>query len=104
MENKAQKPTNLPKGNKKPPQAGVNPLIGKFFHTLSDKGKLEYQGVVLGSPEPDWYLVMLFSWLDGRPTNGKLVRFVDMADWMFYFDDEHMRWEGENGNASRLKA
>ena len=53
---------------------GAKPVIlkGKFFHSF-EEGRVAWQGCILGSPSPGYYLVQLFSWLDGRPTNQQIV-------------------------------
>lgn len=39
-------------------------LVGMFFHSVSkESGYIEWQGVVIGNPEPGWYLLQLFSWI-----------------------------------------
>lgn len=59
-------------------------LIGKYFYSFTDAGKTDQQGQVLGSCKDDYYLVQLFSWIDGGPTHCQLVYFSKMADWRFY--------------------
>lgn len=76
-----------------------NLLKGRYFHTLRTEynqekkdfiTEIERQGIVLGSPEPEWYLVQYFSWLDGSPTNQVLVKFSEMTRWNFYDDADSM--------------
>lgn len=68
-----------------------NPLVGQFFHSIGkDTGKVEWQGEVIGNPEPGWYLLQLFEWLMGEPNVRHLVRIEDMRDWLFYQDVETM--------------
>ena len=62
-----------------------NDLIGKFIHMVED-GKIECQGEVIASPEPGYYLIQLYSWITGFPTNEKLVHVSDMKNWKFYSD------------------
>ena len=80
-----------------------NFLAGKFFHSLGEDGKVKWQGFVLGSPEPGWYLVQLFEWLMGEPNVCKLVQFEEMSKWLFYQDQESMIFSYEYGVASRLR-
>ena len=75
-----------------------NWLVGKCFHSLLN-GKVHWQGTILSSPEPGWYLVMLFEWFTGSPNVCRLVRFEDMQDWLFYVDDEMMNFSYEHGVA-----
>lgn len=92
------------KTTKSPDEWGdVHSLIGKFFHSIKD-GKLEWQGRVVGEPEPCWYLVVLFVWLTGSEGGeARLVRFSDMTEWLFYPDIESMRLGYECGPASNMK-
>jgi hypothetical protein len=55
----------------------INSMIGLFFHSKNKDGHIEWQGVVIGQPQPGWYLAQLFSWLDGQITNYHLVRIED---------------------------
>lgn len=73
-------------------------LVGKCFHSIED-GKVTWQGTVLSSPEPGYYLVMLFEWLTGSPDVCRLVRFEDIHDWLFYLNDEMMNFSYEHGVA-----
>jgi hypothetical protein len=75
-----------------------NPLVGKYFHSLKD-GQVHWQGTVLGTPEPGWYLVQLFEWIMGEPSNQGLVRFTDMAEWLFYENADQMKFSYEHGMA-----
>lgn len=59
-------------------------LVGSFFHTFNDEKLVEWQGVVLSSPEPGIYLVQLFEWLGGDASCRKLVRIESMLAWDFY--------------------
>jgi hypothetical protein len=75
-------------------------LLGHFFHSIGkDTGKVEWQGVVVGNPEPGWYLVQLFEWGMGEPNVRRLVRVEDMADWILYEDAETMKFSWEQGLA-----
>ena len=35
-------------------------LVGQYFHSIED-GYLQWQGTVIGNPEPGWYLLQLFA-------------------------------------------
>lgn len=67
-----------------------NTLAGKFFHTHKADGKIEWQGRIVREQGDGHYLVQLYSWLDGRPTNQKLVSVTDMAGWSLY--DSQREW------------
>ena len=64
-------------------------LTGQCFHTFKDD-KPHWQGVVIGNPEPGWYLVQLCEWLNGNPSTRRIVRIEDMSKWVFYKDSEQM--------------
>ncbi len=66
-------------------------FVGQFFHSRLD-GKIKWQGHVVSQIGPDRYLVQLASWLDGYPTERKIVSFDDMAGWSFYRTAHQMRW------------
>jgi len=77
-------------------------LIGQFFHSISkDTGNIEWQGYVIGNPEPGWYLLQLFEWLMGEPNVCRLVRIEDMKDWLFYESAEDMKFSYESGMARK---
>ena len=77
-----------------------NDLLGQFFHSIGkDTGKIEWQGFIIGNPEPGWYLVQLFEWLIGEPNLRRLVRIEDMEHWLFYEDAEAMKFSYANGVA-----
>jgi len=67
-----------------------NPLIGLCFlrHVRSSSDAIDWRGVVLGRPEPGWYLVRLFLRRSGDIRATHLVRIEDMRDWYFYEDRE----------------
>lgn len=72
------------------PAAG-KALIGQFFHSIrKDDGQLEWQGHIIGNPEPGWYLLQLFEWGMGEPNVNRLMRIEDMEHWLFYSDAEAM--------------
>jgi hypothetical protein len=65
-------------------------LVGKYFHSVSETNKTEWQGVVIGQPHSGWYLVQLFDWHSGEPTAQRLVPIEKMIGWLFYPDAEAM--------------
>jgi hypothetical protein len=65
-------------------------LVGMFFHSFKD-GKINWQGRVLCSPEPGFYLVQTYSWFDGSPYTAKLVAFASMHGWDFFHTSEAMQ-------------
>jgi hypothetical protein len=80
-------------------------LVGHYFHSLrKDNGKVEWYGVVVANPEPRWYLVQTYSWLDGNPYMEQLVKIDDMAGWLFYADSDAMHHSLKSGAARKLVA
>ena len=73
-------------------------LLGRFFHSV-EAGKIAWQGSIVGNPEPGWYLVQLFGWLDGNPNVQRLMRIEDMREWLFYDDSEMMQFSYDHGVA-----
>ena len=77
-----------------------NPLVGQYFHSLArDTGKVEWQGMIIGNPEPGWYLLQLFEWMMGEPNVRRLAQIDDMEHWLFYSDAAAMRFSYEHGAA-----
>lgn len=79
----------------KPVNAG---LAGRFFHSV-EAGKIKWQGVVIGNPEPGWYVVQLFDYVMGEPNVQRIVRIEDMRQWLFYPNSETMQFSFERGVA-----
>jgi hypothetical protein len=69
-------------------------IVGSYFHTWTkdDGGQrvMHWQGVVLAEPRLGTYLVQIFSWADGRPTERHLVDFDDLRAWTLYPDGDEM--------------
>ena len=77
-----------------------NDLIGKCFHSIDPKsGYIGWQGQIIGNPEPQWYLIQLYSWIAGDPTVCKLVNISEISNWYFYQDEEAMKHSWEYGSA-----
>lgn len=76
-----------------------DPLIGRYFHSFAiredengiSKRPIQWQGAVLGSPTPGYYLVELYEWLMGQPNGQCLVKIEQMLDWQFYDTPESMQ-------------
>jgi|GEM_PF-1981843 len=66
-------------------------LVGSWFHSYKD-GKIQWQGQVISQLSPEKYFIRLFSWLDGYPTDKKIIHIDDMEDWTFYSSDYDMRY------------
>jgi hypothetical protein len=65
-------------------------LVGKYFHSVNENNKVEWQGVVIGEPHPGWYLVQLLEWASGEPGVQRLVPIEKMIGWLFYPDRDSM--------------
>jgi hypothetical protein len=76
-------------------------LVGHFFHSVVD-GEVNWQGHIVANPSSDWYIVELFSWMDGCPTVRRLIRIEEMRDWLFYRDSEDMGHSYEYGSAYHM--
>jgi hypothetical protein len=74
--------------NEKPEQPDGR-LIGKHFFSIENK-KPKWQGIVIGQPQPGFYLVQLFDWLMGKPGVQKLVPIAEMRTWFFYENADEM--------------
>ena len=78
-------------------------LLDRYFHSVENE-KIGWQGVIVGNPEPGWYLVQLFGWLDGSPNVQRLIKLESMREWLFYDDFEMMEFSIEYGGASRMRS
>lgn len=84
-------------------------LVGKWFHSIvvRDDGCriVEWQGEVLGQTADGRYLIQLYSWVDGCPTDQRLVTGPEMQAWCFYDSDkdgkEASRQYNESGSSER---
>jgi hypothetical protein len=66
-------------------------LVGKFFHTYHD-GVLENQGQILSHLGDELYLVQLYEWLFGAPSEQRLEPLTNMKEWKIYDTAEEMRY------------
>jgi hypothetical protein len=62
-------------------------LVDQYFLIFDDEGNLDFQGQVLGRPEPGHYLCQLYNWM-GEPSCAKLVHISGMGRWAFYATHE----------------
>ena len=101
------RPTTKPTTTKtttKTTTTGTRPetsLIGCYFHSINPRGKVEWQGQVIGRPEPGVYLLQLFEWFHGDPNVCRLVKVEDMHGWLFYRDNESLLFAYEHGVARK---
>lgn len=80
------------------PKSKPTNLVGQYFHSLKD-GKIHWQGLVIGNPEPGWYLLQLYEWLGGSPNVQQLKRIEEMSDWLFYDSAEDLQFSHDSGLA-----
>jgi len=76
-------------------------LIGKFYHTFSGAGVLEYQGEILSCVAPRQYLVQTFEWPLGAPFEQHIEPVTNMVGWKFYADREDWHRAYERYNRQR---
>ena len=73
------------------PSTDGDPLVSKWFHSFNG-GDVRWQGQILGkAPVSDHYLVQLYEWCGGFPSNQEMVSASSMVDWKFYDTDSAMR-------------
>lgn len=62
-------------------------LVGMFFVVEGEEG---WQGYVEKSVGPEHYVVQLYSWMDGEPTECKVIsiRDAEKRNWSWFFDQE----------------
>ena len=65
-------------------------MVGRFFHSVNENGKIMWQGQIVGNPHSDYYLVELFDWLVGGASVQRLIRLEEMESWLFYPDSNMM--------------
>lgn len=78
-------------------------LTGRWFHswreaqaddsdhvTLRNGLVLEWQGQVIDRVENGLYLIQLYSWWDGTPSNQQLVEAREMTRWTFFYSHIEM--------------
>ena len=70
-------------------------LVSRFFHMEADSRG--WQGRVLENLGSERFLVQLYSWLDGTPSDQVIVSLEDMLGWTFYDDAEDWRYAVEHG-------
>jgi hypothetical protein len=82
-------------------------LVGMYFHQLklNEHGEMQihWQGQIIGRPQPAYYLLQLYDWLVGAPSDCRIVEFQELRGWLFYPDAEGMRYAYEYGSARMYK-
>lgn len=82
----------------------THPLINKFFHSFHADGTLNWQGHIEESCGDGFFLVQLFEWISGSPSNMKLVHIQSMDEWNLYNSAEEMNEEFNRKLQYRAKA
>jgi hypothetical protein len=62
----------------RPKAARADGLIGMFGHTLNENEEIEWQFRIERAASTGAYVVQLFSWLDGGPTECKVLAREDL--------------------------
>lgn len=70
-------------------EINLKSLEGKFFHFFKDN-KVEWQGYIVSEPKDGYFIIQLFDWILGYPSNQKLIKIDDMIGWNLYDTDEEM--------------
>jgi len=78
-------------------------LVGKWFHSVVNE-MVSWQGHIRSMVAPGNYAVQLFSWLDGSPTEQRIVNVNDMSAWLFYDSNDQMIAAWENRLCCRNEA
>jgi hypothetical protein len=69
-------------------------LVGCFFHSFrkTENGNkvVEWQGQIISKESDRFYLVQLFSWIDGGDTNMQVIDIFQMTNWHFYHSETEM--------------
>ena len=68
-------------------------LTGLWFHSFSEDGDFIWQGKVLRQVGDSDYIVQLYEWAMGLPSEQKMVSIEKMKSWAFYSSDADMRYE-----------
>lgn len=69
-------------------------LVGRWFHSHDDEGRIGWQGQVLESQGKDIYLVQTYEWIVGGAYTEEVVPHSRMLDerWTFYDTPEAMQY------------
>jgi hypothetical protein len=65
-------------------------IIGKWFHSFGENGKVKWQGQVTDKAPDNHFMIQLYSWVSGNPIEQKLLKFSDMTNWHFYPSNKDM--------------
>ncbi len=67
-----------------------NMLIDKWCQTYNDKREVTYQGKIIDSPEPGYYLLQILNQLTGQLDMLKIVSLNELSKWDLYENYECM--------------
>ncbi|RVI58519.1 HNH endonuclease [Sinorhizobium meliloti] len=76
-------------------------LVGLYGHTRDDDGAINWQFEVMGKITEDTYTIQLFSWLDGGPTDVKMVSLEVLRGCSLYSTKDDWLWAWAKESASR---
>jgi hypothetical protein len=65
--------------NKTNTDEAISPLAGRGMHWLDEEGKVQWQGKVVGDLGGGNYLIQLFGWIAGEPTQQIIVNISELA-------------------------
>lgn len=68
-----------------------HPFVGKWFHSI-ENGEIKWQGQILSEVTEGKFLIQLYSWIMGEPTDQIVVSVEEIVKWHFYATDEDMRF------------
>jgi len=81
----------------------ANVLIGKYFHSFDENGRIKWQGQIIGHIAPSAYVVQLFEWIAGFESIQKVVDVNDLYGWVIYESDDDMRRAYYSKQAIRMR-
>lgn len=79
---KGAKSVNTPKITSSPANTGG--LLGLFGHTRDECGDIKWQFEIIGKVDDDAYAIQLFSWVDGMPTDVKIMQVEQLRECSLY--------------------
>lgn len=71
---------------------GTDALVGKWFHTITDEGNIQFQGKVL-QRQDERYFIQLYSFLDGEPSTKRFLTSREVDTARFYDSNAEMQDE-----------
>lgn len=65
-------------------------LVGKFFHSFNEDGRVNWQGRIKQYIGDNYYLIDTFELITGIDYTTRLIKFEDMINFQFYETNEDM--------------